>query len=65
MVCAFPKQSIRLINITKGMFLFAKLVLTNLFAQITLEQLYEELRPETFPKGFEQAYVGIHHSEIV
>jgi hypothetical protein len=37
------------------MFLFAKLVLTNIFAQTTLEQVSEELRPGTFPKGFEQA----------
>jgi hypothetical protein len=37
------------------MFLFAKLVLKNLFAQTKREQLYEELRPGTFPKGFEQA----------
>jgi hypothetical protein len=37
------------------MFLFAKLVLTNLFAQATIEKLYEELQPGTFPKGFEQA----------
>lgn len=38
-----------------GMFLFAKLVLSNLLAQVTLEKLYEELKPGTFPKGFEQA----------
>lgn len=37
------------------MFLFAKLVLTNLCAQVTIEKLYKELEPETFPKGFEQA----------
>jgi len=40
------------------MFLFAKLVMTNLFAQATIEKLYEELQPGTFPKGFEQAYVS-------
>jgi hypothetical protein len=41
------------------MFLFAKLVLTNLLAQTTPEQLYKELQPGTFPKGFEQAWVFI------
>lgn len=38
-----------------GMFLFAKLVLANLFAQLNVEDLKQELRPNTFPKGFEQA----------
>jgi hypothetical protein len=33
--------------------------LKNLFAQTKREQLYEELRPGTFPKGFEQAWVTI------
>jgi hypothetical protein len=37
------------------MFLFAKLVLTNLFGQTSKDKLYEELQPQTFPKGFEQA----------
>jgi len=37
------------------MFLYAKLVLTNLYSQVSLEKLYEELQPGTFPKGFEQA----------
>jgi hypothetical protein len=37
------------------MFLFAKLVLTNLAAQLTVEKLHEELQPGTFPNGFEQA----------
>ena len=39
----------------QGMFLFAKLVLTNLLAQTSREKLYDELQPGTFPKGFEQA----------
>jgi hypothetical protein len=37
------------------MFLFAKLVLTNLHAQTTRKELEQELQPGTFPKGFEQA----------
>ena len=41
----------------QGMFLFAKLVLLNLWSQPTRQQLYQELQPGTFPKGFEQAYV--------
>jgi hypothetical protein len=38
-----------------GMFLFAKLVLANLLAQLNVEDLSKELQPSTFPKGFEQA----------
>jgi hypothetical protein len=40
-----------------GMFLFAKLVLENLYGQQNLEEVYMEMRPDTFPHGFEQAYV--------
>ncbi|TVY27111.1 Vegetative incompatibility protein HET-E-1 [Lachnellula hyalina] len=43
----------------EGMFLFAKLVLTNLHDQVSRDKLFEELQPETFPKGFEQAYSRI------
>jgi hypothetical protein len=39
-----------------GMFLFAKLVLKNLYAQKNLEDVYGELQPNTFPKGLEKAY---------
>jgi len=39
----------------EGMFLFAKLVLENLHHQANLEDVYKELKPDTFPKGFEQA----------
>ena len=39
----------------EGMFLFAKLVLENLHDQASLEDVYKELKPDTFPKGFEQA----------
>ncbi|TGO44699.1 hypothetical protein BCON_0473g00060 [Botryotinia convoluta] len=41
------------------MFLYAKLILTNLYGQTSREKLYEELRPGTFPVGFEQAYSRI------
>lgn len=37
------------------MFLYAKLILTNLHSQTSREKLYEELQPGTFPVGFEQA----------
>ncbi|KAE8449591.1 hypothetical protein EG329_007921 [Mollisiaceae sp. DMI_Dod_QoI] len=43
---------------SEGMFLFAKLVLTNLMAQVNVEDLRKELQPGTFPKGFEQALVA-------
>lgn len=42
-----------------GMFLFAKLVLENLFGQEHLEGIYKELTPEIFPHGFDQAYARI------
>ncbi|TEY63394.1 hypothetical protein BOTCAL_0155g00160 [Botryotinia calthae] len=42
-----------------GMFLYAKLILTNLYGQTSREKLYEELQPGTFPVGFEQAYSRI------
>ena len=40
-----------------GMFLFAKLVLENLYGQQNLESVYKELHPDTFPHGFDQACV--------
>jgi hypothetical protein len=40
-----------------GMFLFAKLVLDNLHGQDNLEDICNELHPNTFPHGFEQALV--------
>lgn len=39
----------------EGMFLFARLVLENLHDQENLEDVYKELRPDTFPNGFDQA----------
>jgi hypothetical protein len=38
-----------------GMFLFAKLVMNNLFNQTTRRQLYNELLPEKFPRGLNKA----------
>ena len=37
------------------MFLFARLVLENLYGQENLESIYHGLRPDTFPSGFDQA----------
>jgi hypothetical protein len=45
----------RIANGNLGMFLFAKLVMINLFAQTTREQLLEETKPSRFPNGLEQA----------
>jgi hypothetical protein len=38
-----------------GLFLFARLVLENLYDQENLENVYKELHPDTFPRGFDQA----------
>jgi hypothetical protein len=38
-----------------GMFLYAKLVNTNLYEQPTRKQFFEELRPETLPDGLNKA----------
>ena len=39
-----------------GMFLFAKLVLTNLYEQPSKDELLREMDPSRFPQGLEQAY---------
>ena len=39
-----------------GMFLFAKLVMKNFFEQTCVANLREEMRPEVFPHGLDQAY---------
>ncbi|RDW85274.1 hypothetical protein BP6252_02864 [Coleophoma cylindrospora] len=39
-----------------GMFLFVKLVMSNLYNQTTRKEMYNELLPERFPKGLDQAY---------
>ncbi|KAL9110913.1 MAG: hypothetical protein Q9227_004528 [Pyrenula ochraceoflavens] len=44
------------ISTAQGMFLFAKLVMTNLFNQPTKGFVIKELREYSFPKGLEQAY---------
>jgi hypothetical protein len=38
-----------------GMFLYAKLVMQNLHDCATREELYEEIHPDTLPKGIDQA----------
>ena len=43
----------------EGMFLFAKLVLENLFDQISKNELKREMHPSRFPQGLEQAYQRI------
>lgn len=45
----------RLIASSSGMFLFAKLVMNNLFLQTSRLKLNDELRPDRFPRGLEQA----------
>ncbi|KAK2601326.1 hypothetical protein N8I77_010782 [Diaporthe amygdali] len=39
-----------------GMFLYARVVLDNLLAQVRLCDLNRELEPDTFPQGIDQAY---------
>jgi len=39
------------------MFLFAKLVMTNLYEQATKQDVDEELEPGKFPEGLRQASV--------
>ncbi len=43
-----------------GMFLFAKLVMENLFSQTKRENLTKELEPARFPRGLGDAYVMSH-----
>jgi hypothetical protein len=37
------------------MFLYAKLVMQNLFNSVNREDLYKEIHPDALPKGIEQA----------
>lgn len=39
------------------MFLYARLVMENLYAQPTLEALMEGIKQDTFPEGLQGAYV--------
>jgi hypothetical protein len=43
-----------MIDVILGMFLFAHLVVENLFRQATLEDLDNELDPKVFPCGTER-----------
>lgn len=47
------------LNRADGMFLFAKLVMTNLHQQLSLENLQREISSDIFPNGLEQAYARI------
>jgi hypothetical protein len=38
-----------------GMFLYAKLVMQNLYNSVNQENLYREIHPDTLPKGIDQA----------
>ena len=42
---------------TTGMFLFAKLVMLNLYDQITREHFINEINESRFPRGLQEAYV--------
>ncbi|KAI0897380.1 WD40 repeat-like protein [Annulohypoxylon nitens] len=46
----------RVMNEAKGMFLYARVVLENLFNQTRLTCLYREIEPGTFPRGIGKAY---------
>ena len=50
--CVYNK---RLIRPSLGMFLFAKLVMTNLLNQTSRSKMLDELQPGKFPRGLEQA----------
>lgn len=45
----------------EGLFLFAKLVMTNLYEQTSRRRLDAELEPDCFPSGLEAAYERIAH----
>lgn len=48
-------------NGSEGMFLFTRLVLVNLYGQVSRADLLEELEPGRFPKGLDQAYGRVVH----
>lgn len=52
-LCSLLKQDALTLNV--GMFLYAQLVLNNLFSQTSKYDLKQELKAETFPEGLEQA----------
>ncbi|KAF4333390.1 zinc finger protein [Fusarium beomiforme] len=48
--------ALRVTSQAVGMFLYAQLVLSNLFSQTSKYDLKQEMKSETFPEGLEQAY---------
>ncbi|KAF4831577.1 Vegetative incompatibility protein HET-E-1 [Colletotrichum tropicale] len=46
----------RVPNVCGGMFLLAKLICENLYEQASVDDLYEELQPNTFPQAIDEAY---------
>ncbi|KAL9111362.1 MAG: hypothetical protein Q9227_004239 [Pyrenula ochraceoflavens] len=52
--CKYLKQTTA--ESSHGMFLYAKLVMQNLYSQASLKNLLFEMQPRIFPKGLEQAY---------
>ncbi|KAK8073631.1 hypothetical protein PG994_004530 [Apiospora phragmitis] len=50
----YIKQNVK--DRADGMFLYAKLVMNNLHAQLTIEELAQELEPNCFPTGLQEAY---------
>lgn len=42
------------------MFLYAKLVMNNLYEQATRQNVEDELKPGIFPVGLQQALVNVH-----
>ena len=53
----FPRDTKADSRANAGMFLFAKLVMGNMLDQTTRSGLRNEMRPELFPSGLEQAFV--------
>jgi hypothetical protein len=47
----------RTLTLEIGMFLFAKIVLENLYHQISAFDFKNELKAENFPEGLDKAYV--------
>ncbi|KAJ4094512.1 hypothetical protein NW760_012659 [Fusarium oxysporum] len=48
--------ALRVTSQARGMFLYAQLVLSNLFSQTSKYDFKQEMKGETFPEGLEQAY---------
>ena len=54
---SLSSQSQKISLIWTGMFLYAKLMMQNLYAQTTLLELRNNLKPNTLPPGLEEKYV--------